>query len=59
MAEVPSSKTTAQLYANKKGVQRVSVSFDASKLPKDNTLSEALLSEFKSAIKAAKARLDA
>lgn len=50
------SKTTASVYTNKKGVTRVQVMFDASKLGKDATFSEVLLNEIKNAIKAAQAR---
>jgi hypothetical protein len=58
MAEV-GSKTTANVYANKKGVERVQVMFDASKLGKDASLSESLLHEVRTAIKTAKGRKEA
>jgi len=48
------SKTTASTYTNKKGVQRVQVSFDASKLNSDGTIDKPLLAEITAATKASR-----
>jgi hypothetical protein len=53
MAEVKvaSSKTTASVYENKKGVSRVQVAFDASKLSDNGApLDKALVTEISAAI---------
>jgi hypothetical protein len=49
------SKTTAQVYTNRKGVERVSVSFDLSKLT-EGKISKGLLAEAEAAIVTAQAR---
>lgn len=49
------SKTTASTYVNKKGVQRVQVAFDATKLTEGGGVGKELLAEITAAIKAAQA----
>lgn len=52
--QAPASKTTASVYVNRKGVSRVQVAFDASKLGNNGALPKPLLDEISAAI--AKAR---
>jgi hypothetical protein len=54
MAENNGSKTTASSYTNKKGIERVSVQFDASKLSLEGGLTKDLTAEIVEAIKKAR-----